>query len=67
MIQPLKTPSQSPTSFTRDVGVALRRANRKVWQEAANLGHKLAITDGGGVKLVQPRGVHRKNRRLPVL
>lgn len=66
MIQPLK-PSCRPTNpFTRDVDAALRRANRKVWREAARLGHKLAITDGGRVKLVQPRGSRRKNGQSPV-
>jgi hypothetical protein len=66
MIRPLKTPCRPANPFTRDVDAALRRANRKVWQEAARLGHKIAITDGGGVKLVQPRGSRRKNRRSPV-
>jgi hypothetical protein len=55
MIQSLKTPRQPNNSFTRGVDAALRRANRKVWQEAARLGYKLAVTDGGRVKLVRPR------------
>jgi hypothetical protein len=61
MIQPLKAPRQPNNPFTRDVDAALRRANQKVWQEAARLRYKLAITDGGRVKLVQPRVSRRKN------
>lgn len=66
MIQSLKTPCQPTNAFTRNVDAALRRANRKVWREAAKLGHKLAITDGGKVKLVVPGGSRRKNGRPPV-
>jgi hypothetical protein len=63
MIQSLKAPRRPANPFTRDVDAALRRANRKVWREAAKLGHKLAILDNGRVKLVQSRAPRRKKGR----